>query len=219
MEAPFPVVPVRGADVEKAWNDLRTRPGHVPVLFGDRECADRVIAAAGFNHRPVDEIIEAGLRLDRRRWIEERIAEAPKYFKFDMTRSGEARASRGFIPALDPLTSKPYDEVFFGLIPVEQPWAVPAYLKQGGWNECPDATVHVAFFRHWFETYGAVPISMAGDVIEFHVARPPATMAQADELAREQFVYCADIVYQSVGTVGNLASARLNGANWYFWWD
>ena len=38
-------------------------------------------------------------------------------------------------------------------------------------------------------------------------------------LAREQFVYCPDIVYQGTGTLAGLAAALLEGTTWYFWWD
>jgi hypothetical protein len=79
--------------------------------------------------------------------------------------------------------------------------------------------VHLAFFRHWHDRYGARVITVTNDIIEFAVTRPPSTPAAANELAREQFVYCPDIVHQGVNTVGNLRASLLNSPNWYFWWD
>jgi hypothetical protein len=41
----------------------------------------------------------------------------------------------------------------------------------------------------------------------------------ADLLAREQYLYCSDIVWQGVGSVSNLSKTLLNSNYWYFWWD
>jgi hypothetical protein len=77
----------------------------------------------------------------------------------------------------------------------------------------------VALLRFWHDKYGAQIISATDDVIECTVSRPPSTREQAMELAREQFLYCADIVYQGVQTVSNLGAGLLNSKYWYFWWD
>ncbi len=77
----------------------------------------------------------------------------------------------------------------------------------------------MAFFKSWFERYGAVVTAIGPDTVEFSVANPPKTMEEARILAREQFVYCADIVFQGVQSVENLAKVLVNGGNWYFWWD
>ena len=48
---------------------------------------------------------------------------------------------------------------------------------------------------------------------------PPQSPDESLALAREHCVYCADIVHQGVGSVGNLASLLRRNACWYFWWD
>jgi hypothetical protein len=219
LTAPFELVTAPGAKAAQTWAALRQRPGVVPVLFGNRECAERVLEATKFNEDSFESIRDAGLKLDVDAWIEERVSADPEYYVIDETRSGPADVLTGFTPAQDILTRKPHPEVYFGLIPVEAPWLVPAYLKFGGWNECPDAVVQLAFFRRWFDRYGAVVTTVADDIIEFHVARPPATPEAALQLAREQYIYCADIVDQGVETVGNLAAALERSPAWYFWWD
>ena len=46
----------------------------------------------------------------------------------------------------------------------------------------------------------------------------PAGEADAPNLAREQFAYAPDIVWQGVNDVQTLAT--IYGSNsWYFWWD
>jgi len=49
-------------------------------------------------------------------------------------------------------------------------------------------------------------------------SRPP-TREAALELAREQYVYCSDIVDQGVQTLSALAAVLMQSAWWYFWWD
>jgi hypothetical protein len=79
--------------------------------------------------------------------------------------------------------------------------------------------VHVAFLKRWHEAWGAEVVGIAGDVVEMEVARPPKDRAAALALAREQFLYCADIVHQGVGSLEALGAILLGGKVWYFWWD
>ena len=60
---------------------------------------------------------------------------------------------------------------------------------------------------------------MSGDVIECTVKTPPSSKQAALALAREQFVYCSDIVHQGVRSIEALAATLLNSKTWYFWWD
>jgi hypothetical protein len=109
--------------------------------------------------------------------------------------------------------------VFIAKISTTKGYEVPAYVSWGGWNECPMPEEHVAVLRHWNEIYGAEIISLTGDVLECTVSRPPTDKEAAFRLAHEQFLYCADIVHQGVGTLFALAAQLMNSRNWYFWWD
>ena len=109
--------------------------------------------------------------------------------------------------------------VYIALIPTVTSWHIPAHLKAGGWNECPEAKEHCAVFRYWRDRYGAEIVCMSDDTFEMQVSRPPETREQAIELAEEQYGYCADIVDQGVGTIEALAATLLNSKIWYFWWD
>jgi hypothetical protein len=96
---------------------------------------------------------------------------------------------------------------------------VPALLGFGGWNSSPAPEEHVALLKYWNEKYGADIITVTNDTIECTVSRPPATREQALELAREQFIYCSDIVYQGTETLSALAASLQRGKTWFFWWD
>ena len=89
----------------------------------------------------------------------------------------------------------------------------------GDWNECPDASVLAAFAHRWQLRYGAEIVSATHDVLEFTVSDPPTTREAALELAREQYLLCADIVDQGHGSIAHLAAALQNSNYWYFWWD
>lgn len=79
--------------------------------------------------------------------------------------SGEDRLNSP-IGFLDYRTEKPV-ELFIVKVPVKNPWEIFAWLPMGNWNECPATSEHMAISRYWFEKYGAVPISMTHDVVEY----------------------------------------------------
>jgi hypothetical protein len=66
----------------------------------------------------------------------------------------------------DVLSGKTKPEVYLGLAKIERPWHLPAVLKYGAWNECPEPEIHGAFHRQWQERHGAEITGMSGDVVE-----------------------------------------------------
>jgi hypothetical protein len=95
----------------------------------------------------------------------------------------------------------------------------PCFLRIGNWNAVPKAQEHAAIFKYWQEKFGASVACIADDVIELTVIRPAATRDEALALARQQYVYCADIVDQGVGSIEALAATLIGSTVWYFWWD
>lgn len=128
-------------------------------------------------------------------------------------------SSSGPSVAFDVLTGKPLDRVHILRLPTTEAAAVPAFLCWGGWNECPPAEYHVAALRSWRERYGAELIGLSGDVMDLRVERRPPTREAAIDLAREQFLYCEDIVSQGAGTLAPLAASLMQDPWWFFWWD
>jgi hypothetical protein len=109
--------------------------------------------------------------------------------------------------------------VSLALLPTATSWHAPAVLKIGGWNECPGPDQHVALLRYWHEKYGAEVVRLTEDVLELDVATPPRKRPEALALAREQYLYCPDVVSQGTDTLDALAATLLHGEAWYFWWD
>lgn len=112
-----------------------------------------------------------------------------------------------------------HDEVMLTVLPTNDPTEAPAFLAWGDWNSNPRASYHVAAFRSWAERYGAVPVVMTSDVVEFRVSRRPETREEALALAVEMFGYCPDILYQGWGNAPALAANLMVSDWWYFWWD
>jgi hypothetical protein len=119
----------------------------------------------------------------------------------------------------DPLTRARHERLYLALVPVREAWQVPAYLQNGGWNAVPDPAEQVAVLRYWHERHGARLRCFSDDVMEFDVARPPEDRDAALALAREQYVFCADLVEQGAGALRPLAEALVDSRRWFFWWD
>ena len=112
-----------------------------------------------------------------------------------------------------------FDKVHVALFPLDDWTAIPAHLAWGGWNECPAPELHVVAWRSWRERYGAELVGLSIDTLNLRVAHRPQSRDEALQLAREQFIYCTDIVEQGVGSLGHLAAYLMADNWWYFWWD
>ncbi len=104
-------------------------------------------------------------------------------------------------------------------VPTTEPWRVFTWLPFGGWNECPPNNEIMAVSRYWFEKYGAIPAVITSDTLEFYVRNPITYEDDANELAKEQYAFCRDIVDQGLDSVEALAGTILGSNVWYFWWD
>ncbi len=237
--APFPFFSVVGRDAVAAVDALRTSyQDATPVIWGDADDAARLFEIFGDDTAPAAS--------DTLRAAEARTAAQLLELWRDGIRAGiaEYERSRGRSPAewsepeppsgdfpnnvvphgaplsiIDFASRAPKEKVLIGLIPTARAWEVAAYHKFGGWNDCPPPAAHVAIAREWSERYGARLIANTADVLEFEVDRPITNRDEAIALALEQFRYCADIVYQSAGTVDALAGHLLGARYWYLWWD
>lgn len=220
---PFPHLLVPGKAALETWRQLQGEGRGYPLLMGDRGEVHQLVENREQSADTPAAILAAAATLDLDEWQRDRVAGDPEYYRLPPADEGIGK----IVPAaattlgahLNVLTRRPKKEVVIGLLPVTESWEVPAWLKIGGWNECPPPEVHVALFREWQKHYGAHVASVTGDVIEFTVERPPLTDAEAMALARQQYVYCPDIVDQGVETVANLAASLKGAKVWFFWWD
>lgn len=129
--------------------------------------------------------------------------EAAPYTRFSIPKPVEHR---------DPITPLPV-----ALVPTCEGWQVPAYLRFDAGAISP--AVHTSVARLWSEQYSAEIVGVLPDLMEMEVGRPPTTREEALALAKEQYIYSADIVIQGTQTVQALAAGLLDGTAWFFWWD
>jgi Domain of unknown function (DUF4253) len=73
--------------------------------------------------------------------------------------------------------------------------------------------------RMWRDHYGAELIGMSSDTLNLRVATKPKTRQEALALARDQYVYCTDIIAQGLQTYSALAASLMANDWWFFWWD
>ena len=101
---------------------------------------------------------------------------------------------------------------------LEYVWQVFAYIPFGGWNSCPNAVDMMTVAKYWFEEYRAVPAVIGSDTLEI-LASQQESFADSARLALEQYLFCADIVDQGLGSIKNLATQLKDSTVWAFWWD
>lgn len=193
--------------------------GLYPILLGDAEDHDRISDGRG-EAVDVTLTVAESWKIDPAHWFREK---AESQLELDPSEEGawpdSPPGKLGVITHQDILTQKPKKEVRIGLFRVFAPWEVFAHLNWGGWNDCPFPAEHCAIHRYWESHYGAEVVSVTGDVVQCLVSRPPKNRDGGFRLAREQYVYCYDIVDQGVQSIAALASGLLNSRSWYFWWD
>lgn len=220
LTLPFEFQVVPGRDAVQEYGRLRSRPGITPVIMGSRKELHTLEDLLQSTSETTEAIIARANALDVAQWMRSRTDEDPDQFSAPSAAwpAGEMSGMELSVH-LDVLTKRPKPRVVIGLVPTPRSWEAPAFVRYGDWNDCPSPDAHVAIHKKWHEEYGSDIACMSSDVIECTVRNPPTSPETALALAREQFVYCSDIVHQGVGSVEALAATLLRGKTWYFWWD
>jgi len=214
---------VPGAEALAWWRFLRSQfetTGYWPILLGAPADAAIIDEMRAFDDiDPSDLDPRAVSAFDLAGWRSRAAAEYSEW-------GGEPRgiwparvAESDFVVDVDILSGRLHPTVVVGLVPVDEGWQVPLVLRYGGWNACPPAMVHAATLRDWQHRFGAELVTMTGEIVELQVDDPPRNREAAMALAREQFLYCGDIVWQGTDDLETLAATVLEAPVWNFWWD
>jgi hypothetical protein len=241
------VLSSHGSQAIQLWRRLRelvSEIRHWPVLIGDeedlgvfrspvqssdfgatKEIIDRALAIDSvqwFNQKHeevVDEILEFGGQLYSAS-AEESLGGREEFRGLPRGPwPRESSAHHDFEIPIDVLTREPKPQVYIVLAPTMTCWHVPAYLRFGAWNECPGPKEHVALMKFWQQYWDAEVVGITRDVVEMRVGQPPSNRVDALRLAKQQYLYCQDIVDQGTRTMESLAAGLLVGTSWFFWWD
>lgn len=216
--APLYVTPVAVTSAEQVWLEISNRAGELgycPVLMSNTER----FRTGSHNEYPYRETIETGLNLSAQAWLRDRDKELAEDFADLELHEPWPEIELSGEKTFNLIEQASRQTLRLALLPVEHAFLIPAYLSLGGWNDCPSAEEHVAMQKHWFEHYGALMATYGDDTIEFHVERPPRSREEATKLAKEQFLYCTDIVLQGTETLDRLGAELLDSPRWFFWWD
>ena len=220
---PYARIETAGDQALATWGSVGASGRGAPVVVGDDEAFVRLAEMAtgwpGVVRSTPERILEVAGRLRHPDSLISQISDDmptdPETGEWPSIAPGSPQLS----VATDLRSGKPLGKVHLIILPTDDWTTIPAYLHWGGWNDCPAPESHVAALRSWRERFGAELVGLGPDVMNIKVARRPQSRAAALDLAREQFVYCSDIVEQGVGTLSALAAALMENDWWYFWWD
>jgi hypothetical protein len=228
MALPFTILTVPGTEAPARLDALvreGEQAGFTPLVLGGRDETRFLEEAESLNDEPIEAAIQ---RFEKRQDDHQEVFTRLRGeleedgIEFDGEDGEEADFSQphpGLTAYLDLRSQKPLPEVILAKIPTRPEWLAPIYLRFGAWNACPEPVDHAILHKYWAGKYGASLRCITHDVVECFVGRPPQTMDDALELAREQYIYCSDIVDQGCESVKALAASLLRSNYWYFWWD
>lgn len=215
-DRPIWTVPVAdeyaGIELWTAVRDAFERTGLWPVLVDDGFW--ETTAFVGFEEEP-----EPVGEVDAAQWLTAAAVD-PQH--------GLAQYGRGPVPVVEASDPSDWaDQIAEGpdrpdhllLVPCAAGWEVPGRLGwSGAVNQGVEGDEHTAVLRRWHGLWGAEIVAMGLDTMTLRASAPPATTTDALALATEMALYCADSVFQGVGTVDALVPMAVSGA-WTFWWD
>lgn len=220
---PYELIVVPGKSAVKKLLELRNLNvrNYTPIIIGDKNDLDRVKENHDAFKESCEDFLKKAKMLDLEKFFEDVENQEIEYYKNVPLGVWPKKSipKMSLTAHTDILSGKPKKTVYIAKIPTKNTYEVPGYLKIGAWNDCPGPEVHIAIQKYWYKKYRAEMVTFTGDVIEFLVAKPPLNKDEAMKLAREQFLYCTDIVYQGLETLSNLGATIIGSDTWYFWWD
>jgi hypothetical protein len=204
------LIETTGDEALAKWQDLKSAGRGSPVVFGN-----------GYLPPSFEDSVELsgpdGSSVPLWPSVEDILRNAAGIRFPDDLAMGRARSH----PALGqwPASPNALPKLYIGVVPTDDWTTLPAYLRWGGWNECPAPEHHVAALRRWRDRYGAELIGISSDVINVRVATRPKTRKDALALAHEHHIYCSDVINQGVYTYRAHAADLMANDWWNFWWD
>jgi hypothetical protein len=220
---PYQLTRVSGVKAVDEWKRLQKlwrNEGSSAVMLGDSETVRNLHENLKSNDTPIEEILKSAANITSEDFFKNRKeSEEEQYSQLEEGVWPNQVPTPEFISHRNILDDQPKKTVYIAKIPTTKSFEIPAYLKYGAWNECPGAEEHVAVHRDWQLKYGTEIFAITNDIIECSVANPPRERNEAIQLAREQFFYCSDIVFQGTETLLPLAATLQSSPVWYFWWD
>lgn len=109
--------------------------------------------------------------------------------------------------------------IILARIPVEKVYEIFAWLPMGGWNACPNNEDLKVISKLWFEKYGARPVVISTDSIDY-MLDTPVPESDSKDLAIKHYAFCPDILESRDGvTISSYAETLCKAHYWNFWWS
>lgn len=230
---PYPLEIVHGGAALDAYERLKASGAGAPVILGGASeftIVNELLERNSEEHPSVDLVLEhaeeiefpASFRAteDRRfeRWARQnpdlaRKVEGPPLGEWP----DEVVGSAPGLTVPHDYDGAPWPRVHIAIIPSDDWTTIPAFLRAGGWNCCPEAAVMVSALRSWRDRFGAELVGLSHDVMNLRVSRPPCSRGQALALAREHDLFCSDALNDV--TLVELAAHLIADDWWHFRWD
>lgn len=217
--------------IMKLFNHMQAegiKEGYTPLIIlrdqkSGRSVLDEWLGYAEEDHGSLSEytkqILDEYKDMDAEQYFE---SSAEYYLEHLQWEGGEGQPYIADIEAAGPdhnLSINYAEHIYIAKVPTDKPYEVLAYLPIGGFNNCPPTKAHLAIAKKWYEKYGAVPCAVSHDIVQYYLADPVKDDAALEELKREQYIYCNDVVDQGVGSLENLKRSLDGSSIWFFWWD
>jgi hypothetical protein len=229
---PYPLEIVHGSDALSTCESIRASDRGTPIVMGDASSftiAEELMHLSSKEHPSVELILDRSSEIEfpstframRDRDIALLKARYPDIGNEDCEPPigewpAEVSGSTGLTLAEHPVRGF-VSRVHIAILPTKDSTAGPAFLRAGGWNDCPEAAVQVAALRSWRDRFGAELVGLGSDVMNIRVQRPPSSRDEALSLAREHNLFCSDALNDM--NYADLAACLLNDDWWFFWWD
>ncbi len=107
--------------------------------------------------------------------------------------------------------------VYLVRVPTANPWEIAAWLPFCGWNECPSADDMVKICRHWYESYGAAPAFITGDIMMFRLDKPISDKQTARDISHQHAAFCSEFLWMA--GLDSQTADIMTSKIWTFWWD
>ena len=108
-----------------------------------------------------------------------------------------------------------WEEFSMALIPAEHSYELFAWFPIGGFNWNPFPEYHAAFSRHLYEAYGALPMTIHREYVEYYVPEPLYDIKSVREASQDMLIMDFD-TYEDIESEARLIYGK---HIWTMWWD
>lgn len=108
-----------------------------------------------------------------------------------------------------------WEDFALALLPIKNPYEAFAWFPIGGCNSNPMPEYHAAFAKHLCEEYGALPMTIHREYVEYYLPQPLYDIKAVKKASQEMLLMDFDY-YEEIGPAASLIYGK---HIWPMWWD